>query len=91
MEIKGRQVAVDWVVPKSTYEASLGISEDMEDEECEEDDTGSDIERGREGGREDSEASEGDTSFAESVSEDDEKEKKIFKADVHEGKTVFVR
>ena len=67
MEIKGRQVAVDWVVPKPTYEASLHISKDMEDEKCEEGGSGSDVERGREGGREDSEFSEDDISSGKTV------------------------
>ena len=67
VEIKGRQVAVDWVVPKATYEASLHISEDMEDEQCEEGGTGSDIERGRKGGRKDSEVSEDDSSSGKTV------------------------
>ena len=108
--IKGRPVAVDWVVPKVRYEASLQTQEEEkhneEDENESQDhlgerdetmDTGEEREEEGGGGGDGDSASESECEDDESVSgeegeeEGEEGGKKPFKADVHEGKTVFVR
>ena len=96
-EVKGRQVAVDWLVPKAQYEASLQKAEETDDDRQEEDDDGlgesdSEMDGEEEGGMEGELESSNASGREEEEEEEEEGEgEKSFKSDVHEGKTVFVR
>uniref|UniRef100_A0A7N9AKY4 RNA-binding protein 28 n=1 Tax=Mastacembelus armatus TaxID=205130 RepID=A0A7N9AKY4_9TELE len=103
-EIKGRQVAVDWAVPKdrfiATQHSSTGNHQNSEEQEEDAEEEVADNDDGDDNDNDNDDKSSLDSNDEQDESQDDEEDeeeapkktsKKLLPSDVNEGKTIFIR